>query len=36
MNKLQCAEQLRKVLQIFAQSLSDDEAMEVATVFPAW
>lgn len=36
MNKLQCAEQLRKALQMFAQSLSDDEAMEVATVFPVW
>ena len=36
MNKLQCAEQLRKALQMFAQSLSDEEAMEVATVFPAW
>lgn len=36
MNKLQCAEQLRKALQMFAQSLTDDEAMEVATVFPAW
>ena len=36
MNKLQCAEQLRKALQMFAQSLSDDDAMEVATVFPAW
>ena len=36
MNKLQCAEQLRKALQMFAQILSDDEAMEVATVFPAW
>lgn len=36
MNKLQCAEQLRKALQMFAQSLSDDEAMEVATVYPEW
>ena len=36
MNKLQCAEQLRKALQMFAQSLTDDEAMEVATVYPAW
>lgn len=36
MNKLQCAEQLRKALQMFAQSLTDEEAMEVATVFPAW
>ena len=36
MNKLQCAEQLRKALQMFAQSLSDDAAMEVATVYPEW
>lgn len=34
--KLQAAEQLRRVLQIFAQSLPDDEAMEVATVYPAY
>jgi len=36
MNKLQCAEQLRRALQMFAQTLTDDEAMEVATVYPAW
>ena len=36
MNKLQAAEQLRKALQIFAQSLADDEAMEVATVYPKY
>ena len=36
MNKLQAAEQLRKALQIFAQTLTDDEAMEIATVYPAW
>lgn len=36
MNKLQMAEQLRKALQIFAQTLSNEEAMEVATVYPAW
>lgn len=36
MNKLQVAEQLRKALQMFAQSLTDDKAMEVATVFPTW
>lgn len=36
MNKLQSAEQLRKALQMFAQTLTDDEAMEVATVYPAW
>lgn len=36
MNKLQSAEQLRKVLQMFAQSLTDDEAMEVSTVYPKY
>lgn len=36
MNKLQAAEQLRKALQIYAQTLTDDEAMEIATVYPAW
>ncbi len=36
MNKIQAAEQLRKALQIFAQSLTDEQAMEIATVYPAW
>ena len=36
MNKLQMAEQLRKALQMFVRSLSDDEAMEVATVYPKY
>lgn len=36
MNKLQMAEQLRRALQMFAQSLSDEDAMEVATVFPKY
>lgn len=36
MNKLQAAEQLRKAIQIFAASLGEDEAMEIATVFDAW
>ena len=36
MNKLQSAEQLRKALQMFAQTLSDEQAMEIATVYPAW
>lgn len=36
MNKIQAAEQLRRALQIFAASLTDEEAMEVATVYPAW
>lgn len=36
MNKLQLAEQFRKALQLFAQSLDDEKAMEVATVFPVY
>ena len=36
MNKLQMAEQFRKALQMFAASLDDEKAMEVATVFDEW
>ena len=36
MNKLQAAEQFRKAVQLFAASLSDEKAMEVATVFDPW
>lgn len=36
MNKLQAAEQLRRALQMFALTLTDDEAMEIATVYPVW
>lgn len=36
MNKLQAAEQFRKALQIFAASLSDEQAMEVATIYDPW
>lgn len=36
MNKIQAAEQLRRALQIFAQTLGDEEAMEVACVYPQW
>ncbi len=36
MNKLQIAEQFRKALQMFATSLDEEKAMEVATVFDAW
>ena len=35
-NKLQAAEQFRKALQMFAASLPDEQAMEVATVFDPW
>lgn len=36
MNKLQAAEQFRKALQMFAMSLADDKAMEVATIYDPW
>lgn len=36
MNKLQAAAQLRKALQMFAQTLPDEEAVEISTVYPAW
>lgn len=36
MNKLQMAEQFRKAVQLFIRSLTDDEAMEVATVYPKY
>lgn len=36
MNKLQLAEQLRRALQMFAQTLDDEKAMEVATIYDAY
>lgn len=36
MNKLQVAEQFRKALQMFAASLDDERAMEVATIYDQW
>ena len=37
MNKrLQAAEQLRKALQMFAATLTEEQALEIATVYPAW
>lgn len=36
MDKIQMAEQLRRALQMFAQTLTDDEAMEIATVYPTY
>ena len=36
MNKLQVAEQFRKALQMFAASLDDERAMEVATIYDEW
>lgn len=36
MNKLQAAEQFRRALQMFAQSLTNEEALEIATVYPKY
>lgn len=36
MDKLQAAEQLRKAMQIFAQTLTEEEAMEIATIYPVY
>lgn len=36
MNKLQAAEQLRRALQMFAATLTDEQAMEIATVYDEW
>lgn len=36
MNKLQVAEQFRKAVQMFAASLDDEKAMEVATIYDPW
>lgn len=36
MDKLQIAEQFRRALQMFAQSLTEEQAMEIATVYPKY
>lgn len=36
MDRLQMAEQLRRALQIFASTLTETQALEVAAVYPAW
>ena len=36
MNRMQAAEQLRKALQMFAESLTDEQAMEVVAVYDPW
>ena len=36
MNRMQVAEQFRKALQMFAASLTDEQAMEVATIYDPW
>lgn len=36
MNRLQAAEQLRRALQMFAATLTNEQALEIATVYPVW
>ena len=36
MNRLQAAEQLRKALQMFANTLTDEQAMEIPAVYDPW
>ena len=36
MNKIQALEQMRKVLQMFAATLTDEQAMEVSTIYDPW
>jgi hypothetical protein len=36
MNRMQAAEQLRRALQMFAASLTDEQAMEVVAVYDPW
>lgn len=36
MNKLQAAEQFRRAVQLFAASLTEKQAIEVATIYDAW
>lgn len=35
-NIKQASEQIRKALQMFAQTLTDEQAMEIATIYPAY
>ena len=35
-DKLKAAEQFRKAMQMFAASLTDEQAMEVATIYDPW
>jgi hypothetical protein len=36
MNRLQAAEQMRRALQLFSGSLSDEQAMEVVAIYDPW
>ena len=36
MDRLQAAEQLRRALQMYAATLTDEQALEIASVYPRW
>ena len=36
MDKRQAAEQLRRALQMFAATLTEEQTLEIATVYPVW
>lgn len=36
MNKIQAAEQFRRAMQMFAASLPEEQAMEIATIYDPW
>lgn len=36
MNRLQAAEQLRRAIQLFAGTLPEEQALEIASVYPIW
>lgn len=36
MDRLQSAEQFRRALQMFAATLTDKQALEIATIYPVW
>ena len=36
MNRMQAAEQLRRALQMVAATLKEEQALEIATVYPVW
>lgn len=36
MNRMQAAEQLRKAIQMFVATLTDEQAIEISTVYPAY
>lgn len=36
MDRLQAAEQLRRAIQMLAATLTEEQALEIPTIFPAW